>query len=48
MRKPKFIRRLQLEMMVSQYIRLCGGPVRDKEARRQAREFIMEGPYNPM
>jgi hypothetical protein len=46
--KPKFVRRVQLELMVTQYIASCGGPIRDKEARRQARELITEGPYNPM
>lgn len=42
------IRRIRLELMVSWYIATCGGPVRDKEARRQARELIMAGPDNPM
>ncbi len=46
--KPKFVRRLQLELMVTAYIRSLGGPVQSKEARRQARELILSGPYNPM
>lgn len=48
MRRPKFIRRIQLEMLVTRYVAMCGGDVYDKEARRQARELIMDGPYNPM
>jgi hypothetical protein len=43
----KFVRRIQLEIMVSQYIASCDGPVLNKEARRQARKLIMNGPYNP-
>lgn len=46
--KPKFVRRIQLEILVSQYISMCGGSTVDKEARRQARELIVAGPYNPM
>lgn len=42
------IRRIRLERMVSWYIATCGGPVYDREARRQARELIMDGPNNPM
>jgi hypothetical protein len=42
------IRKIRLERMVTWYIATCGGPARDKEARRQARELILDGPYNPM
>ena len=44
----RFIQRLQLEIMVSQYIASCEGPVLNREARQQARALIMNGPYNPM
>jgi hypothetical protein len=40
-------RKYRLERLVTWYLLLCGGNTRDKEARRQARETILDGPYNP-
>jgi hypothetical protein len=40
-------RKLQLELMVTQYIDSCGGPIFRRDARTQARELILDGPYNP-
>jgi hypothetical protein len=49
---PKFLKqiigRVKLELMVTYYIRTCYGPVFSREARRQARQLILDGPYNPL
>jgi hypothetical protein len=37
----------RLEHMVTIYILFCGGPADHDEARRQARELILAGPYSP-
>lgn len=42
------LRKYKLERMVSWYIMTCGGNMFSKEARRQAREVILDGPDNPM
>lgn len=42
----RIVRRIELEITVTDYVSACGGPVNDKEARRQARELILQGRNN--